>query len=570
MNKYELFPGIYSNNGQTEALDLISSFLRSDQKVFLLNGAGGTGKTTIIKKILEDYPNKKWAGVTVSHKAKKVLGKSIGEDKVMTIASALSIKLNEQTGEFSPDVNKRKKGEIPINKLNLIIVDECSMLSDGIIAEFKLFKKPHAKIIFIGDISQLPPIGQERISSIFSLPNQYTLTEKMRQAATSPIIKIGELIGENQKLSKPLLRCLSIENRINQYDEESDSSVIFESDEDFVLTEFVKDFKKANGNVNYVKAVTFNNEKHNSSQSVKNLNQKIRKKIWGERSSEQFVIGEMLTSYDSLGNGKEIIFNNSEDFTVEGIEYCKNVRIEASAYCFKSAKSVFLDDIKPKKKEVSTVFQSLAGDNSEAGEPTFYDLVLLDLIDEQGLFYGRIPVVAESSRKQYEEDLAKLWKYSIPLAYALQNQFANLQYAYAITSTKSQGSTYINTYVFEDNILGSTNGGTVLAKNQALYVAVSRPRKKLVIVSEYNSSKPPVIKEKEDVFTISKTDSILAHIKQHGSDEPLNTITDSGFTTMSEIVAMLVYRSQVGIGKHSIEIHNITTGKSRGITKTIK
>lgn len=570
MNKYELFPGIYSNNGQTEALDLISSFLRSDQKVFLLNGAGGTGKTTIIKKILEDYPNKKWAGVTVSHKAKKVLGKSIGEKMVMTIASALSIKLNEQTGEFSPDVNKRKKGEIPINKMNLVIVDECSMLSDAMIAEFKLFKKPHAKIIFIGDVSQLPPIGQERISSIFSLPNQYTLTEKMRQAKTSPIINIGELIGENQKLPLPLLRCIPIENRINQYDEESDSSVIFENSEDFALTEFVRDFRKANGNVNYVKAVTFNNEKHNSSQSVKNLNQKIRKKIWRERSSEQFVIGEMLTSYDSLGNGKEIIFNNSEDFTIAGIEHRKNVRIEASAYCFKSGKSVFLDDIKPKKKEVSTVFQALAEDNSEAGEPTFYDLVFLDLIDEEGDFYKRIPVVAESSKKQYEEDLAKLWKYSIPLAYALQNQFANLQYAYAITSTKAQGSTYINTYVFEDNILGSTNGGTILAKNQALYVAVSRPRKKLVIVSEYNSTKPPVIKEKEDVFTISKTDSITAFIMYHGSNESLNTIKDSGFTTMSEIVQMLIYRSQVGIGKYSIEIHNTTTGKSRGVTKIIK
>lgn len=570
MNKYELFPDIYANEGQEKALDLIFSFLRSDEKVFLLNGAGGTGKTTLIKKVLEDYPNSKWGGITVSHKAKKVLGKSIGEDHVMTIASALSIKLNEQTGEFSPDVNKRANNIIPINKMNLVIVDECSMLSDALIAEFKLFKKPHAKIIFIGDIAQLPPIGQERISSIFSLPNQYTLTEKMRQAVTSPIINIGTVIAENQKLSEPLLRCIPIENRINQYDEESDSSVIFESSEDAALNEFVKDFRKANGNVNYVKAVTFNNEKHNSSQSVKNLNQKIRKKIWGERSSEQFVIGEMLTSYDSLGNGKEIIFNNSEDFTIAGIEHRKNVRIEASAYCFKSSKSVFLDDIKPKKKEVSDVFLALAEDNSEAGEPTFYDLVFLDLIDEEGDFYKRIPVVAESSKKQYEEDLAKLWKYSIPLAYALQNQFANLQYAYAITSTKAQGSTYINTYVFEDNILGSTNGGTVLAKNQALYVAVSRPRKKLVIVSEYNSTKPPVIKEKEDVFTISKTDSILAHIKQYGSDESLNTIKDSGFTTMSEIVQMLVYRSQVGIGKYSIEIHNTTTGKSRGLTKIIK
>ena len=40
----------------------------------------------------------------------------------------------------------------------------------------------------------------------------------------------------------------------------------------------------------------------------------------------------------------------------------------------------------------------------------------------------------------------KLWKTDTQLAYALQNEFANLQYGYAITSHKAQGSTYDHPY----------------------------------------------------------------------------------------------------------------------------
>jgi len=50
-----------------------------------------------------------------------------------------------------------------------------------------------------------------------------------------------------------------------------------------------------------------------------------------------------------------------------------------------------------------------------------------------------------------------------------------------------QGSTYRNAYVFEDNIMG-VRATTPKTKFQSLYVAVSRPKKKLVMVSKHNKS----------------------------------------------------------------------------------
>ncbi len=54
-DKYELFPGIFANKEQKEALDKLEDFLNSrdkKRKVFVLVGRGGTGKTTLLRKVL--------------------------------------------------------------------------------------------------------------------------------------------------------------------------------------------------------------------------------------------------------------------------------------------------------------------------------------------------------------------------------------------------------------------------------------------------------------------------------------------------------------------------------------
>jgi len=102
----------------------------------------------------------------------------------------------------------------------------------------------------------------------------------MRQAATSPIIKIGKIINNNQKSENPVLRALTPEDRVNAYDELSGSSVLFENDESAVLDMFVEDFHNSDGDTDYCKMITYNNENHNHPQSVKNLNSKIRIKLW--------------------------------------------------------------------------------------------------------------------------------------------------------------------------------------------------------------------------------------------------------------------------------------------------
>jgi len=472
---YELFPGVFSNAGQTTAIDKLKEFLDSDEKAFLLEGKGGTGKTTIIKQILAQVGDKKILALAYSHKAKKVLAKALKGIKVdvRTLSSGLAIKLNEDTGEFTPDKYARDHGKVPIKYGQIIIIDESSTVSDAMLLEIKQLVSAGAKVIFMGDRAQLPPVGQEKDSDVFGLKNSYTLTEKMRQAATSPIIGIGTKIAANaENNTSRVANPITATDRMDMFDAVSGSSISWEKSEDTALTQFVGDIQESNGDVNFAKIVTFNNQNHNSPQSVKNLNKKVRRKLFGERAAiEKFIQGEILTAYDSYNpnQGKEeadIVFFNSDDMTVVASEFTPQFGVRVEVY---------------------------SGEKGRRVMPFNFDVDMLTLKDEDGKIisqYGdpiKIPVIAESSKAEYAAVLKQLWSTDRQLAYALQAKFANLEHGYAITSHKAQGSTYTNVYVMEDNIMGSSNGGSNKAKNQSLYVAVSRPTTKLVMVSNKNT-----------------------------------------------------------------------------------
>ena len=474
-NKYELFPGVFANAGQTTAIDKLKEFLDSDEKAFLLEGKGGTGKTTIIKQILAQVGDKRILAIAPSHKAKKVLAKSLKgiNADIRTLASALAIKLDESTGKFEPDTFARDKGRVPIKNGQIIVIDESSMVSDSLLSEIKKWVSQGAKVIFMGDRAQLPPVGQEKDSDVFGLKNSYTLTEKMRQAATSPIIGIGTKIATNaENNTSRVANPITATDRVDMFDAVSGSSISWEKSDDTALTQFVGDIQESNGDVNFAKIVTFNNQNHNSPQSVKNLNKKVRRKLFGERAAiEKFIPGEILTVYDSYNpnQGKEeadIVFFNSDDMTVVASEFTPQFGVRVEVY---------------------------SGEKGRRVMPFNFDVDMLTLKDEDGKIisqYGdpiKIPVIAESSKAEYAAALKQLWSTDRQLAYALQAKFANLEHGYAITSHKAQGSTYTNVYVMEDNIMGSSNGGSNKAKNQSLYVAVSRPTTKLVMVSNKNT-----------------------------------------------------------------------------------
>lgn len=444
------------NEEQENALESLQAFLEQrEQKFFTLVGKGGTGKTTIIKEAIKEYPGV--VGAAISNAAKKILQRALGDEyTVCTVAQLLGMKekIDFFTGEVDFVPNYESVFEPPINNANIIIIDECSMISTTVLGYIKKAKMNSAKVIFLGDFRQLPAIDKQREpnsdSVTFDFPGA-ELTQRMRQAENSPIIPIIDLYGDNieaiNEQREHLLNPLLAQERTNNYDEENQCGIIFSDNPVDVINDVVKDFAKPEAQVTpyYVRAIAFrNNNKYNNAPfSIQVLNEKIRHKLWGT-NAEEFVKGETVITEAPYPSKSPYLFNG-DAFNV----------FEA-------------------KKEIRDG----------------YRVWNLTLKDEKGLFINDVYVLAEESKFDFTNELEALRQKALNTRHGgdwmrffeLKDKFAKINYSYAINSHKAQGSTYRNVYVFEDDIFG-VKLTSAKEKNQSMYVAVSRPTDKLVIVS---------------------------------------------------------------------------------------
>jgi len=460
--KYELFPGVEANEQQKVAIDKLTDFLNnSDAQFATLKGRAGTGKTTIIKKVLMEQNNRKnLMYVAPTHKAKYVL-QDVGEagDDVSTIQSALSIKLNEKTFSFMPDLWARKNGGVPISKAGVVVMDEASMLTKDLFKEMKTWMNPSAKVIFMGDNAQLPPIGENGSDSVSFDHTLVELTERMRQGEESPIVKVSDRIVANIDLrDNAKASPLKDSDRVTEFDKDTNTGIIFSNNATVILEMWKRDFLNNSKNT---KIVTYNNETNEKSkQSVFHMNQFARQKL-GLNDKALVVKGEQLTAYTTnLDNKKEPIIENSVDYTV----ISEPVPVQD-----------FSKEIKDKKGNLVAFIKGLSGSYIDVRNNLTGD------VSQQIMFLDR------PSRKKIQNIIDNFYnKYNKYHAFLTTEAFPRLDYGYVVTAHKSQGSTYRNVYVLEDNLLNQKDRRTNRERSQALYVAVTRGSNKTVIHSSNN------------------------------------------------------------------------------------
>jgi len=134
-------------------VEAIESSLR--EKIMILTGGPGTGKTTIIRAIIKIY-NKLGRRVLLcapTGRAAKRLSETSGED-AKTIHRLL---------EYKPGENIFLKNEKNPLKADLIIVDEFSMVDIPLMFHFMKAIPPWTSLIFVGDKDQLPSVGPGNI-----------------------------------------------------------------------------------------------------------------------------------------------------------------------------------------------------------------------------------------------------------------------------------------------------------------------------------------------------------------------------------------------------------------------
>ena len=211
MNLQSYF-SISLNDQQVKAVDMLEDFFNSDVKVFLLKGYAGTGKTTLIKGVVDALKKdgRKFVVCAPTGRAAKVLRNKTGYGSTIHSSIYDFEKLQTVNAE-NKDVAKHSfEYMFPIINLQeetVVIVDEASMISskksknelftfgtDVLLEDLLTFVqlqqvKIRNKLILIGDPAQLPPVGDDNSwaleKTFYELRDisvsEYTLTKVMRQ-----------------------------------------------------------------------------------------------------------------------------------------------------------------------------------------------------------------------------------------------------------------------------------------------------------------------------------------------------------------------------------------------------
>ena len=138
-----------------------------EDNILIITGGPGTGKTTIIKAIVELYgmlENLDYDGLVEQVTLLAPTGRASKRMSESTLLPAMTIhrflKWNKETNQFG--VNEYNK-----DQSKLVIIDEVSMIDIALLESLMKGLTDQVKIIFVGDYNQLPSVGPGQILKDF-------------------------------------------------------------------------------------------------------------------------------------------------------------------------------------------------------------------------------------------------------------------------------------------------------------------------------------------------------------------------------------------------------------------
>jgi exodeoxyribonuclease V alpha subunit len=164
------------------------------EKVLVITGGPGVGKTTIVRGLIEIFAAKRQriALAAPTGRAAKRLSESTGRE-AKTIHRLL---------EFDPAIGRFKRDRENPLEVDLLVVDEASMVDVVLMNQLLRAVPPWCCVVFVGDVDQLPSVGagtvlRDLIES--KVVRVVRLTHIFRQAGASYIIRAAHAINSGQE-----------------------------------------------------------------------------------------------------------------------------------------------------------------------------------------------------------------------------------------------------------------------------------------------------------------------------------------------------------------------------------
>lgn len=414
-----------------EQSEIFTNIIEKEKGCCLLKGYAGTGKTFLAKEIIEYFLsiNKSVTCLAPTHQAKLQLRSNFKQKnnlKFGTVASFFNVKLKKNSisgkKEFTDgDVDFSKKTDV-------IIVDECSMLTEKQVEKF-LKLRYKSLIIFIGDFNQLPPINTVNGEKYFSKMNTYELTTQFRNS------------GEILKL------CDNLRHKV-LYPTESIENIVVTNNED-ELFESIKNEIKNNEDPYKTSYLGFTNK------SVNNMRNKIHRHLFND---DEFHVGQYLRLETPTTNGTIGEIYIITELKKQKLTLFNNIQLDGY--------SLTIVNLLTEKSEFITCLNYLDQDDIEE--------CLKELYVEAEAKYN---IMNKEKNKDLKNMLKIDWQKTLDMI-RTTDSLTFVSSPYALTIHKSQGRTIDNVFLDIPDIrrYGGTN------KKKLLYVGVSRAKERLVTI----------------------------------------------------------------------------------------
>lgn len=479
-------------NCQTAAYHGIKEWSESSYLFCTLSGAAGTGKTTLLGAVLKELKQRNHTCVTApTHQARQQIANKTGFINA-TIQSILGLKPNVELDNYDPNKPEfAPTGRELMSTFRLIVIDECSMLNDKLYDNIiELAKRYNTKVLFVGDKYQLKPVEQNTLAKPFVYSDTcpiFELKEIVRQAADNPISIL--LTAIRYDLAKENNEDFTIELKnfyqaVTSYPIYLGAIQLKPSDKalDWVIknipvtsgynlttneSEFAKEIMTAYKSEDYsddpyfAKVLAFTNIR------VSNLNISIRNRLM--KTESLLVPGDLLVGYKTIIHDREEKLVNSKQYVVLDVKESTNHGIEVyrvTLNCIDDANVTNLDVVNPRSYRAFVHFQQKNYRKLKMGDylakmDTFQSIHSMGNIFPEGLDL----VIENMPVKAIPKFLPR----------------KTIDYAYALTIHKSQGSTYTKAFVDGKDIAkySRRDRDNYL---RLLYVACSRASEQTVLL----------------------------------------------------------------------------------------
>ncbi len=410
---------------------------------YLLTGHAGSGKTYLMKRLTKNMLAKRRRVVlsAPTHKAVAVLARKLAEANIKdvpcrTIHSILSLTPKPRTDRL---VFERERDAEPV-MADVVVVDECSMVSEDLYRHIKRHL-PNAFVLFVGDPAQLPPVGEVE-SLTFATKNRSHLTTIVRQAAGNPILAAANIVRTSQGGPVDMSWCApsALENKqgiflpagaAHRWMKKAFTSPEFDADPDSF------------------RYLAWTNSR------VHQVNALVRSWRYGANIPTPFMPDESALFRAPVVIDESIIFANNQEARVVAIE-----------------RSTFTHEI----EEVDGV------PKWTASLPSWR----ITLRDDEGVEKA---VHMHADEREFQRVVERIkdeaaesrlrWKH----LHEFQQSLAQLQSVYCLTVHRSQGSTFQTAFLDLPDIRRREKTN-LLEAQQMLYVAVTRPSQRLIVVGD--------------------------------------------------------------------------------------